>query len=364
MRLSRKVRAAAAGALLFAAANLHAECAKDPECDDVMVWSRFTAFTLDLSEADSPPFASWQAQFDHKQNDIVIDLDVKTGKGRMKGAVAMVGGRVMLSKGLTLEPGYEIDALDGPVLSMKVVMILLGRIYPGGPDSISGEKRIDHRGKVGIKYATQSASGYIAAPWRVTGKVAKDAKGGLAYDLSLTSPREPGDKRGGTYTMRMQGVMSVLGRPVFLDSTPLDGWTTYGVGPRTEKKGGTTTMDYGATPDTSPRFKAVGDIRAYIAEEDNPGVRDSTKDFTGFWKTKCEQAFGLQIMHYGPDGKYSIVFCGPGGCGDPAEGRLTFITGDKSFEVVSEDELIQIGRSGDRDRNVRCTKDPHPVLKY
>ena len=91
MRLSRKVLAAAAGALFFASANLHAECAKDPECDDVTIWSRFTAFTLDLSEGDSPPGASWQAQFDHKQNDLVIDLDVKAGKDRTKGTVAMVG---------------------------------------------------------------------------------------------------------------------------------------------------------------------------------------------------------------------------------------------------------------------------------
>lgn len=360
----RSVRAAAACALLFVSANLHAECAKDPECDDVTNWSRFTAFTLDLSEGDSPPAASWQAQFDHKQIDIVIDLDVKSDQSRMKGRVAMVGGRVMLSKGLALEPGYEIDTLDGPVLSMKLVMILLGRIYPAGPDSVSGEKVIDYAGKAGIKYATPSASGYIAAPWRVTGKVAKDAKGGLAYDLSLTSPREPGDKRGGAYAMRMQGVMAVLDHPALLDSMSLDGWTTYGVGPRAEKKGGATMFDYGATPDSSPRFKTVADVRAYIAEENNPGVKDSSKDFTGFWKKKCENAFGLQIMHFGTDGKYSIVFCGPGGCADAADGQQTFITGDKRFEIVSEDELIEIGRSGDPDRYIRCTKETHPVLKY
>jgi hypothetical protein len=123
-------------------------------------------------------------------------------------------------------------------------------------------------------------------------------------------------------------------------------------------------MDYGAKPQEDARYKTVGDIRAFIAAENDPGVRDTTKDFTGFWKEKCDQSFGLQIKHHGDEGKYSIVFCGPGGCGDPSESRLTFITGDKRYEVVSESELVEIDRSGSRETYHRCTKDTNPVLKH
>ncbi|MHB8744577.1 MAG: hypothetical protein ACYC9L_15845, partial [Sulfuricaulis sp.] len=42
------------------------------------------------------------------------------------GKILLVGGRVMATKGNVATPGYEIDALDGPVLQQKVVIHLLG----------------------------------------------------------------------------------------------------------------------------------------------------------------------------------------------------------------------------------------------
>jgi hypothetical protein len=143
----------------------------------------------------------------------------------------------------------------------------------------------------------------------------------------------------------------------------LASWTLFGVGVQTKKTGDGTIYDYTAAPFTD-LYETVSDIRKQVMAEDHPGERDVTKDFTGFWKSKCEDAFGLQIKPYGPDGKYSIVFCGPGGCGSPDEGRKTFITGDKHFELASENELIEIYRSGEKRRHVRCTRDPNPVLKY
>jgi hypothetical protein len=62
--------------------------------------------------------------------------------------------------------------------------------------------------------------------------------------------------------------------------------------------------------------------------------------------------------------RYSVVFCGPGGCGDPSKARLTYITGDKHWEVISEDELLKVQRPGEKDTYYRCTKDTHPVLRY
>jgi hypothetical protein len=62
---------------------------------------------------------------------------------------------------------------------------------------------------------------------------------------------------------------------------------------------------------TPALYKTVADIRKKLAEDDYAGERDPSKNFTGFWKEDCDQAFGLQIMPHGTDGKYSIVFCGP-----------------------------------------------------
>jgi hypothetical protein len=69
-------------------------------------------------------------------------------------------------------------------------------------------------------------------------------------------------------------------------------------------------------------------------------------------------------MHFGSDGKYSAVFCGPGGCGDLSRSHMTFITGDKEhYEVVSDSELNSINLDGSKTTYHRCTRDTHPNLK-
>jgi hypothetical protein len=138
------------------------------ECASIEDWATFTSISLTLSHPGQPPAATWKGRFDHKANDIVIDADVTTDPGRMKGSIAMVGGRVMLTKGLKLERGYEIDALDGPVLSMQLVLHLLDRVFPKGPSSIPQGQQIDRKDPIAIRYATPSASGRIAAPWHLS----------------------------------------------------------------------------------------------------------------------------------------------------------------------------------------------------
>jgi hypothetical protein len=353
-----------AGALLGAPLSVSASCDTDPECGDTSAWSGFTRVVLRQSSPGHPESADWVASFDPKSGDASIDTVTRGSSRPMLGTVGLVNGMVMITKGLDLERGYEIDALDAPVLSIRLLMIVLGRVFPKGAEEVVGARSIDRTDTIGIKYATPSASGYIPAAWNVKGQVSKLADGKVAYELALTFPVEQRDKEKTMFTMVMSGELGMLGRPVFRDTDSLDGWTTYGIGPQQVNQEGGTILDYGAKPQESTRYRTIGDIRAFIAAENNPGTRDATKDFTGFWKRKCDEPFGLQIKHFGDEGKYAIVFCGPGGCGDPSRERLTFITGDKSYQVVSEDELVMVGRSGDRDVYRRCTKETHPVLKY
>ena len=338
-----------------------ASCDDDPECDDVSAWADFTRITLRQAVSGSAEATEWRMSFDYATSDASIDTSTRHAGKPMAGTIALVGGQVMLTKGLSLEPGYEIDVLDAPVLSARLVTILLQRVFPGGPDEIRGRRKIDRTDPLGIKYATPSASGYIAAPWRVTGEVSRGADGTLPFDLTLAFPIREQDKT--SVEISMKGELGVLGRPVFRDSDSLDGWTTYGLGPQETKQEAGTILDYGAAPQEATRYRTIGDVRAFIAAANHPGVLDAGKDFTGFWKQKCDEPYGLQIKRFGDEGKYSIVFCGPGGCGDPSQGRLTFITGDRNYEVVSESE-IRSGRSGARDTYYRCTVDTNPVLEY
>jgi hypothetical protein len=352
------------GSIIFFPLSTWGGNEKDPECGDPTAWSRFTRVVLKQSSPNSTDYTIWKASFDHQRNDILIETNSKTEDNATEGSIAMVGGRIMLSKGLKMESGYEIDYLDSPVLSIKLLMIVLSRVFPGGPADVAGMVTIDNKDKTGIKYATPSASGYIPAPWSVKGKITKNSENNLTYEIALTLPINQKKDGNQTYTLQMAGELNMLNHAVFLDSQSLSGWTTYGLGPRKIKQQEGTILDYGATSSEEETYKIIGDIRAFIAAENHPGHRDTTKNFTGFWKEKCEQAFGLQIKPYGNDGKYSVVFCGPGGCGEPSESRLTFITGDKHWEVIDEEKLIQIGRSGDREIYIRCTKETNPVLKY
>jgi hypothetical protein len=43
--------------------------------------------------------------------------------------------------------------------------------------------------------------------------------------------------------------------------------------------------------------------------------------FTGFWKTQCKDAFGLQIKPFENEENYSVSFCGRGGCFEPGTYR-------------------------------------------
>lgn len=336
----------------------------DP-CGKATPWDEFNKFELKVTVPGESGYSFWKGTLDKESLDIQIEAEFSDGKKITKGDIFMVGGRVLVTRGPVTEPGYEIDALDAPILQQELVLRLLGAALPVGPEEVEGARNVDYKSdKTGIQFATPSAQGFISAPWRVTGDVKVLAPDVVEYHLRLTAAGT-GNVAGREkeYDASFEGRLSKVANAKINDSMPLDGWNLFGVGPQTRKAGNGTTLDYGAAP-TAASYQFVSDIRKKLAEEDYPGELDPSKNFIGFWKEDCGQAFGLQIMHYGTDGKYSIVFCGPGGCGQPgSEGRITFITKDPHYEVISEDEIKE--RSADGwDTYRRCTRETHPVLKY
>jgi len=342
---------------------------KDDTCGDPCgkptLWDEFNKFELKVTAPEDSDYGSWRGTFDKESDDIQIDVEISDGKKITKGKILMVGGRVMVTQGPVTEPGYEIDALDAPIMEQKLVFRLLGAALPSGPEEVKGIRKVDFKSeKTGIQFATPSAQGFISAPWRVRGDVKTDTPDVVEYQLSLTSPGTANPvgqtkERNTNFVGRLSKVASAR----IDDSLPLEGWKVLGVGFQTRKEGEATMYDYGAAP-TSGVYKTVADIRKKLAADNYPGEPDPSKNFTGFWKEDCEQAFGLRIMPYGTDGKYSIVFCGPGGCGDPDNyGRITFITKDRNYEVISESEIKERTGNGWEVYH-RCTTDPHPILRY
>jgi hypothetical protein len=333
---------------------------KDP-CGTPTVWSDLNVFELRMTVPGQPGDAFWRGRFDEQSHDIQIEVETSDGKTVTKGKILMVGGRVMAVQGPVTEPGYEIDALDAAVLEQQLVVRLLGKVLSGGPPAKQGVQKINHREeKDGIQVVTPSAGGVIQAPWSVSGEVSVVAPDVVEYRLTLTVAGPNSVQAGDT---SFAGKLSRSQSAKIDDAMPLDQWTLLGVGVQIRKEANATAYDYGAGP-INTKYKTVADIRKKIAQDDYAGEPDRSKNFTGFWKEDCEQAFGLQIMHYGTDGKYSVVFCGPGGCGQPrSDDRITFITNDPEYEIVSESEVKERSSGGWKIYH-KCTTDTHPVLKY
>src|SRR5208282_221692 len=86
-------------------------------------------------------------------------------------------------------------------------------------------------------------------------------------------------------------------------------------------------------------------------------------DFTGFWKWRCSDAWGVQIKKQTGD-LFSVSFCGPGGCAEPGTWMPnTPIAGDSKYRVITPTTLEM--RHGDGwDTLIKCTTDTNPVLDY
>jgi hypothetical protein len=82
-------------------------------------------------------------------------------------------------------------------------------------------------------------------------------------------------------------------------------------------------------------------------------------DYTGFWKGRCSDSFGVQIKP-AENQRYSVSFCGPGGCFRSGEWRPnTRIDGDPEYKVISSKELgIKRTDTDDYFMYVKCSSDP------
>lgn len=345
-------------------AQQNKEC-QDP-CSRETPWNAFNGIQLKVTTSGKPGYESLRGTFDNESGDVQINVEISDGTKARQGNILLFGSRVMTVRGSVAEAGDDGDALDAAVLQMRLLVSLLGEVIPGGPDAVRDDRKIDFRNdKAGIEFATPGAQGFIAPPWAVAGVIRRLAPDDFSFSVALTAPSsEPARQNGGRCTASFTGRLFKVKNAKVDDAMPLGGWKVFTMGPIVRKADNGTILDYGATP-VENDYKVVSEIRKKIAAEDYPGESDPSKDFTGFWKQDCEDPFGLQIMPYGKDGKYSVTFCGPGGCGRAGEeGKNTFITKDPDYEVISEDKLRIRNALNRWDTYFRCTRDTHPVLKY
>jgi len=67
---------------------------------------------------------------------------------------------------------------------------------------------------------------------------------------------------------------------------------------------------------------------------------DKNFPYIGFWKTDCNDDFGLAIEATS-DGKYTIAFCGPGGCDRAEDLQHTTLTDDPRYRIMDANTIAQ-----------------------
>jgi hypothetical protein len=192
--------------------------------------------------------------------DLKITTNTKGKNGQQETSEIMfVNGQShwMLAKNVPLERGYEIDALDGPVLTLKLVTELLRAAVPAGPGEITKSTAINIRERTKpIEVNTASASGGLEAPWTLQGTIEPTASGAVSFDLTVKHDQP----------MHITGTwQKQAAAPVFADDMPLTGWQILSVGPTRDVQGNVATIDYGAQA-SHVQPKTLGELRKLAAK--------------------------------------------------------------------------------------------------
>jgi len=210
-----------------------------------------------LCVSDGTTSGDWRFEIG-EEDDLRLTIHEVSPQGVRTGQIILVAGRAMLTLGLELPEGQESDAVDGPVLLLQLVLTLLHRALPEGPEALEGEARVE-LGDSGeaLQVGTLSASAEFPAPWSATGQV--HGQTGTAIELDLHFTCGMGAQAQTTLTMR--GTWERLTPPPALDDDmAVAGWRMYALGPRYQGD----VLDHGAGPlDPAP---TIGTLRARLTQ--------------------------------------------------------------------------------------------------
>ncbi len=91
----------------------------------------------------------------------------------------------------------------------------------------------------------------------------------------------------------------------------------------------------------------------------SPYTTGADSTFKGFWKVRCTDAFGIQIIPQGAK-LYSVSFCGPGGCDAPGTwAPNTPIIDDSHYKIIDDKTIEMKGHT-----YLKCTDETNPKLDF
>lgn len=228
-------------------------------------WAEFADYALTMKVPPKGESGTWRIRAFADPADVLVDIDTPAAKGRNRGSLLLVGGLALATKGVALEPGFELDPLDAAIVSLKVLTRLLDAAVPGGPAALKGRQAVSVReDKVPLEVSTPTASSRFSAPWTLKGTVERVDAGKVSFALEIEAPY--GEKAGGRATWSLSGTATGSARTATLDEgMGLAGWTAYAIGPGKSAKTGHASLRFQAAKLPGP-FATVKDLRAAAAK--------------------------------------------------------------------------------------------------
>ena len=244
---------------------LSVACEKNVSCGEPTSWHEGNAIELTMSDEKRKNKSKWRMTL-YAYNDIIIEKDEFHEGVRNRGKLGIIAGRMMITSGLDLKAGYEIDAADVPALFIQLLLRTLSEAVPDGPGSVTEPMRIHHdEPEEGIKVATAAASGEFAAPWNLIGNLEPDEGKASKFDLRFSSNGAEKD-----FVVHFTGTWKKIDDLGELNKEMiLKDWKVYEIGPYSRKTKSGTIYDYGAQP-ISERFATIFELKNYIASKNKP----------------------------------------------------------------------------------------------
>lgn len=233
-----------------------------PEAPPLSDWARGNRVLLGVTQPAVGLSAEWKFE---RSASGEIRLDRREDRaGRPESGTLLLIDGALLARDARLPVGKELDAMNGPLLVLQLVLQLLERSVPGGPAQLVKDVKIDiAEPSRAISVSGIGAEGEFGAPWRLTGTIGPGGKGIVKFELDFVSSVR--GSSGGRYETAIAGIWQNTPPPVvFEDAMSLGGWQVYRIRPVVRARGAVNTVTLGTS--AAMGFPNLAEVRRRAAQ--------------------------------------------------------------------------------------------------
>lgn len=251
---------------LLAFAALHAAAQhrvqSKSEAPPASEWARGNRVLLGVTQPALGLSAQWRFER-ATTGDIFLERQ-ENRAGRIEAGSFLLIDGALIVRDTRLEPGKELDAMNGPLLMLQLVLQLLERSVPGGPSQLTRDMRVDvSEASRAIAVTGVGADGEFLAPWRLTGTIGPGGKGIVKFELEFVSAAR--GQSGARYETSIAGIWQNTPPPVtFQDSMNLRGWQVYRFKPAVRQRGAVNVVGLGTSAPLG--FVNLGEVRRHASQ--------------------------------------------------------------------------------------------------